>query len=96
MTVPSSNGISSKTDRDLNEISFSKFQVNIKESSPQGTLSMKMFGNELRLFTMEDFPLLVGDLNDIVPVVGLDLPFEQVGLGKTMAEKSACTSIRRR
>ena len=38
-------------------------QVNMKVTSPQALVSMKMFGNEIQLFTLDDLPL--GQMDDI-------------------------------
>ncbi len=36
----------------------------MKEPSPQVALSLKIFGNEVRLFSLKDIPLLNGDMDN--------------------------------
>lgn len=40
-------------------------RVNMKLSSPQALLSLKVFGNEIQMFTLEDIPFLNGKLDNL-------------------------------
>ena len=40
-------------------------QVNMKASTPQALISLKMFGNEVQVFTLEDLPFLNGELDNV-------------------------------
>lgn len=40
-------------------------QVNMKVTSPQALVSLKMFGNEIQVFTLDDIPFLNGKMDDV-------------------------------
>ena len=40
-------------------------QVNMKVTSPQAHVSLKMFGNEIQVFTLDDIPFLNGKMDDV-------------------------------
>ena len=40
-------------------------QVNMKVTSPQALVSLKMFGNEIQVFTLDDISFLNGKMDDV-------------------------------